>query len=519
MVPGTDRRVAEALTPERAARRHGLVAALVALVGGSLTLNHLLVGIFYDDGLYAGIAYALSHGLGYVHPHLPGHPAVVHFPPLYPLVLAPFFGTLSMQAAGFAARLLNILLAALAAGLIAWHAARSELLGTYAPRWLAAAVVAASAVALPMLTSLCVLFSEPLFSMLLAIAVILADRPSARWSPDAGALLAGAAAGLSLLTRSIGVAAGAGITLYLLLVRRAGWRRAALAGVPVAAAALAWGSWVLRHQGGIDPAMGTNYGSYFHTVQTAGLGYVWQGLHDVPRPLGDLTLRWLPGSVLYGVCGVAALGVLLYGLVVVARRSSIGFTLLGYLAILVVWPFPADRFVWAILPWLCVTWVAGALRIWYEPVVRPLRVPLAVVITAVVIGYARVELHGLITRSWKAVPSFISTSATEMLPWLRTLPADAVLAADFEPLFWLHTGRATVPFYIYGYRGRTVIGPTPAEQRAYLERQGATYVMITGSHSLSAPQLQALLAAYPGWLTPVKQWEGGRMVYRVNREH
>jgi len=116
----------EALTPAHAARRAGWAAALVALAGGALTLNQMLVGIFYDDGLYAGIAYALGHGLGYVHPHLPGHPAVVHFPPLYPLLLAPLFGTLSIQAAGFAAKLLNVLLAALAAGLVAWHATRAE---------------------------------------------------------------------------------------------------------------------------------------------------------------------------------------------------------------------------------------------------------------------------------------------------------------------------------------------------------------------------------------------------------
>src|SRR5439155_1290899 len=82
------------LTLEDAARRAGLAAALVALAGGALTLNHLLPGVFYDDGLYTGIAYALSHGLGYAHPHLPGHPAAVHFPPLYPLVLTPFVGLL-----------------------------------------------------------------------------------------------------------------------------------------------------------------------------------------------------------------------------------------------------------------------------------------------------------------------------------------------------------------------------------------------------------------------------------------
>ena len=65
------------LTAEAAARRAGVAAGLVALAGGALTLNHMLPGVFYDDGLYVGIAYALSHGIGYAHPHLPGSPAAV----------------------------------------------------------------------------------------------------------------------------------------------------------------------------------------------------------------------------------------------------------------------------------------------------------------------------------------------------------------------------------------------------------------------------------------------------------
>ncbi len=320
--------MAQPLTPARA----GLVAALVVLAGGALTLNHMLVGVFYDDGLYAGIAYALSHGQGYVHPNLPGHPAVVHYPPLYPLLLAPLFGTLSVQAAGFAAKVLNVLCAAAGAGLITAHATRAELLGPGAPRWLGAALVAAAAIALPMLTVLSVLFSEPLFGLLLAVAVILADRPPPSWSPDRATLLAGVAAALSLLTRSIGVAAGAGIVLYLLVVRRAAWQRAALAGAPVFIAGLAWGLWVLRHRGGIDPEMATDYGSYFEAVREAGPRVVWQSLGDLPRPLADLTLRWLPGAALATVLGIAALLMLLYGIALLVRRSSIGLTLVGYLA-------------------------------------------------------------------------------------------------------------------------------------------------------------------------------------------
>src|SRR5213078_2691090 len=150
----------------RGARRAAVVVFAVTLACGALALNRQLVGVFYDDGLYADVAYALTHGLGYVHPHLPGHPAVVHYPPLYPLVLSPFIGMLPLEAAGLAAKVLNIILAAAAAGLVAWHAASVQLLGREAPPWLAPLLVAGAVVALPMLTILSVLFSEPLFGVL-----------------------------------------------------------------------------------------------------------------------------------------------------------------------------------------------------------------------------------------------------------------------------------------------------------------------------------------------------------------
>ena len=84
---------------------------------GTLALNHNLVGGFYDDGLYAGIALALARGLGFVHPHLPGTPAVVHYPPLYPLMLAPLFGAFPVPVAAYLGKVLNLVLAALSAGL------------------------------------------------------------------------------------------------------------------------------------------------------------------------------------------------------------------------------------------------------------------------------------------------------------------------------------------------------------------------------------------------------------------
>ena len=324
-----------------------------------LTLNHALVGVFYDDGLYAGLATALGTAHGYVHPNLPGMPAAVHYPPLYPIVLAPFFGALSVQAAAVVGKVLNALLSAGAAGLITWHAAKSQLLGPppspRTPIWMAGAVVFAAAIAIPVLATQSVLFAEPLFGALLAVAVVAGDR-----STRPG--LAGVAAALALLTRSIGIAIVAGVLCFLLLHRAP--RRVALAvALPGVIGALVWGLWVATHARQIDPALALNYGTYLSPVAQAGLSAVAVNIRDLPRPLEVLAFGWIPVFWLYFILAIAALAIGLYGLWVVSRRSSIGLVLVFYVLILAIWPYPPDRFLWAVLPWLALVWCAGAFEV------------------------------------------------------------------------------------------------------------------------------------------------------------
>ena len=505
--------MADAQAVARDARRLGLGVAAVALLAGALVLNRDLVGVFYDDGFYAALAQSLARGQGYVQANLPGAPAAIHYPPLYPLLLAPLFGTLSIDAAGFAGKLFNLACAAAAAGLAAWHATRARLLGERAPRWLAAAVVGATAVAIPVLQTQSVLFAEPLFALLFAVTVALGDTPPLGWPPRAGALVAGLVAALALLTRTIGVAVGVGIVLFQLLVRESPWRRAALTAAPVAAAVVGWGLWTLTHRAGIDPALAINYGSYDAVVRQTGVGAFGAAAADLPRPLGVITLGWMPSLWLYYLFGAAALAVGAYGLWVLGRRSSAGLSLAGYLAILAVWPFPPDRFLWAILPWLALAWTAGAAALWRAP----LRAPIAVLGVPIVFGFSRYEAKGLTGRWWRGDAPAISANFRELLPWLGTLPPEAVLATDDEALVWLYTRRAAVPLYLYGYRGRVVVEPGPAEQRAYLERQGVTHIVLASSGGGSARQLRRLIAAYPDWLTPLHAWPGARWVYAVGR--
>ena len=484
----------------------GLVAAGVAFVAGALALNHGLVGVFYDDGLYAGLATAIAHGAGYVHPHLPGTPAAVHYPPLYPVVLAPLFGLLSVGAAAMVAKVLNLLLAAGAAGLVGWHAARTDLVDPGAARWLAPALVAAAAIAIPVLATQSVLFAEPLFAVLLAAAVILADRGGSPW-------LVGTAAALALLTRSIGVAAGAGIACFL-LERRTPWRNALKTFVPLAVAAVGWGLWVVTHERGIDPALGLNYGSYGEILRQTGLSALGVSAPDLPRPLEVITLGWIPVRWVYTVAAAASLGVGLYGLALLTRRSAVGFTLAFYLAILAMWPYPPDRFLWAVLPWLALAWAGGALALWRH---RWLRVPVGLLVTALVGGYLSYEFRG-VTGGWATKQAAaISANFNELIPVIKDLPDSSVVATDDEALVWLYTRRTSVPFYLESYRGRETLRPSPAEHHAYLERMHVTHVLLASATSPSAAELRGLIEAYPGWLTGVYRWSDSRWLFAVQR--
>ncbi len=507
--------MAPAMTPAHRERWAGAAACAVALAAGALTLNHNLVGVFYDDGLYAGLAWALGHGLGYIHPHLPGTPVAVHFPPLYPLLLAPLFASLPPAAAAFAGKVLNVGLAGVGVGLIAWHATRRALLGPEAPWWLAAAVVAAASLAVPSLTILTSLLSEPLFGVLLAAAVILADEtPAGSGGAVQRAALAGLAAALALLTRSIGVAVGAGIVLYLVAVRRADRNTALVAALPVALAALGWGLWVLRYRAGIDPAIAAGYGTYGDVLRQAGVSTLATRPFDLPRPLAVLTLGWVPSFAAYYLLGLPAIAVGVYGLGVLARRSAVGFTLVCYLAILALWPVPPDRFLWAVLPWLALAWVAGAVALWRH---RQLRLGIAVLVAALGLGYVHYEARGLAGRWWAVAAQRASASLSELVPWVGSLPRRAVVATDAEPLFWLYTGRRAVPCYLFTYRGGAEVRATPAEQLAFFEHAGVTHVLLGGPGS-SATQLAALLAAAPGRLKVVNRWPGGRVAFEFARE-
>src|SRR5439155_1200904 len=251
--------------------------------------------------------------------------------------------------------------------------------------------------------------SEPLFGLLLVAAVILADRPPPRLASGSAALLAGHAAALALLTRALGVAAGACVVAWLYAARRGSVaqarpdpsRQATLASLPLVAAGAGWAAWSLTQAHALGPLLA-------------------------------------PDSV----SGLAA---------------------------------------------------------------------------ALVAGYVRYETRGFAGRWWELSARRISDTFAEVLPTLDSLPPDAVIASDHDPLVWLYTRRVAVPLYISSYWGAHVIEPPPPVHRAYLERQGVTHVLLAGNQADGKEELERLLATYPGWLGIVRRWPDGATIFVVHR--
>ena len=94
-----------------------------------------------------------------------------------------------------------------------------------------------------------------------------------------------------------------------------------------------------------------------------GLSAIGKNIPDMSRPLEALAFGWIGSRWLYQIFSMLALGVGLYGVVLLTRRSAIGFVLVFYLAILAIWPHPPDRFLWAVLPWLTLAWAVGLFEV------------------------------------------------------------------------------------------------------------------------------------------------------------
>lgn len=497
-----------------------LAAALVAFGAIAALTPRALVGVFYDDGIYVALAKSLAEGNGYHLLYLPGAPGGVHYPFGYPAFLAALWKLWPHFPANVALfRAANAVLMGIFAALTVGHLG-ARVLGR---RWAGAALVVLAATALPLVTVATVLFAEPLFLALAAGACWVAESAS-RADGRRGALiavLAGALAGAAALTRSIGLSLVLGIVVTLFLANR---RRAALIAGLVAAAILApWSAWVAAHHRELDGAIASGYGTYGDLLRQSGWGWLsLRSFADVGGPLGTIALPPVPG--LRALLAIPACALLLFGIARLVREiPALGWTLVFYLLIVLVWPYGPDRFLWAVLPWIAIAFVFGVEAAWRRAAEasvaagQVIRTAVAAGAVGVAVGFGFFQVRGYVNGYATSTQRGISETMGTILPWIRerTEP-DAVIAGEDEALIWLYTGRRAVPNYLWRVRGRSAEGVGADSLRAWLDRTRANYLILTGPRSDPAAAVDELMGKRPGYLEMFQVWPGPMFAFRIH---
>jgi hypothetical protein len=479
------------------AREWPYVLALCVFVLALWAQADAMVGVFYDDGIYVVLAKALATGEGYRNIHLPGAPAAVHYPVLYPLALSLLWRLWPAFPANVVLfEIFDAAALAVAAWLMALHARRANLPLTAAPLALLLGFTA-----FPLLAVVGVRLSEPLFLALFAGAVLLADGDVVT---DRKAVGAGVLAGLATLARSVGVAVVAGVAVGLWIKGR---RRAAVIHAAVAAVMVVpWFGWAMGAKGGIDPRLAASYGTYFDELGQAGVSGVLPGFDlSVLGPLARLTLPGVPGWLWYPLAALLAV-VIGWGGVILARRlTCLLASVVAYLLIIAFWPFPPDRFLWILVPWMALLGAAGGIALWRRGI--PGRVAVAALVLALAVGYLPRQVTSLKNRGFARTAERISTPFGVLVPAISAeTPGAAVVASADEPLIYLYTGRRAVPNHIFRWKERDTEAFSADTTYQFFCDYGVSYLALTSPTANAAPLSMGL--------EPMFRVSGGPALFR-----
>ena len=431
-----------------APRTIAAIAALVVLVGAIASITPDPIGVFWDDGVYLLTAKALAAGDGYRYTYLPGAPPAIHYPPGFPLLLAAVLKVTPAFPANVAVlKLLNPLCLALGV----YGAAR---LGARALRVSvgpAAVAVAICALIAPVMVLTNVLLSESLFFALLTWTLIAAED-AVTGGGTRRAFAAGALCALLALVRTVG---GVMIPAALIALWWRGRRREAVLLLAAAVALLApWQLWVWAAARGFPDELRGSYGPYLEWVVNGyrrdpglALEVLAKNAGDLWRAFGIVFAPRLPHVVQVGAaCALrAALGA---GLAALARRAPVLLLfLLAYGAIVLLWPYNPERFVWAVWPLaglvLAAATDAGA---WLAPR-WPAAPRLAILgVSLLLTGHAAYAARGL-AAGWAGAPQRAMTARLwPLVQWTVTHAGDHdIVASDGHVMIALYTGHTTMP--------------------------------------------------------------------------
>ncbi len=434
-------------------------------------------GIYRDDALYFSSAKALAEGRGYILSSLPGNPPQTKYPVLYPWLLSWVWKWDPSFPANLVPSVCLTVLFSCAFLVIAFQMLR-KLKGV--GDWPAVAIVAVCASLPTFLLASGSVLSDSLFMALALAAALLADTAMRAGGRLPLAVLVGVLAGLSVITRSVGVAVVVGIVVAGLF-RRALRQAVAvcLGAAPFVLIALWVGRLSLAASGGgvrgysPDLPLGWQqtfayYISYpkmwkfcvpniyvFLSMLRGNLGAfletpAWYWLHPTLRIGSSFAATALSSPLIF---------IALAGILRQARSDEwkpLHFIFALYLGILLLWNYPVmDRFLLLFVPLFCVgLWVEGKhLGRLLGGALRAGRLGERVLAGVVLAGLAALAA----TAVWNTAQFYRPDPAAELqaarlrqdkaqaYDWIRknALQDDRIVACE-DGRVYLYTGRQTV---------------------------------------------------------------------------
>lgn len=487
------------MTDRAAARdRQSLVGTLaVAALLGLFAMNDVPLGVFQDDGHYLILARALAVGDGYRYANLPGAPAATHFPPGFPLLLAPLWWVAPRFPANVVFfKLVNVALLPVAALAMRSFARRVGGLSVVA----ASLVAVACAATVPVLFLNGLLFSETAFIAALCATLTLAEQLVSRPSNSVRrAVLTGIAVGALALLRTVGLAVLPALLLSLVVRRRGRDAAWVLGGALVALGP--WQYWTAIHGHDVPSSIAGGYGSYagwlVDAYRAGGVPFSVAVLRENARGLlMPLTLfglidapRWMQA-----VAGMPLLAMFAAGLRLLWRRAPVTvLTLPPYLLLLLAWPFPPDRFLWPLWPLIVVGGVLGAQSLgWSAGRSMRWQWPVRLVAGVLVALFLAWHIRTWPSRSWERGERANARMGVAAAGVAARLPADGLVASDMDAMVHLYAGRPAVPLLALTaeqhVRARTD-DEVAAQLAAVLRSYHPRWVIVTERESLRAAQV------------------------------
>jgi len=507
------------------------VGAIVAALG-VWAQNAALVGVNYDDGIYALLAKALADGDGYNLKFLPVSLPGIKYPPVYPGSLVPFWVFSGSQATALLGmKIANGLYIGVAAGLFTFLLVDLAIL----PPLLAVVVALLGFASGSMMLVSAGLLSEPLYLVLLFAALWVADTP--KRDPRLSRLIAaGSLAGLVVLTRTVGVTLL--VAVMIGLWRRFGWKPASKTLAIATVLIVPWIAFTLVGSGKVPELLMPRYGSYLQLYLANLDGSLWAAVDIAWTNVGAI-LQTLGGKLLpqFSPLVRSLTGVLLIVLAMLGSfkiwRDAPATAVYPwlYLGLVSVWSFPPFRFLFIVFPLLLAlavvslpvlvtraTEALGGDKITRAklPLLRVTVVGVGLIVLAN-LGYR--EVRALSRRVWDGAELDKSASSAELVDWvLERTDSETVIAYDLDALVALHTGRKVVPSNyepVHIWYRRDLPHPELLA-RLYLDME-VDYVAVRSSPLAAAP-IDALMGHRPGGLRMTHVTPGGVMILETDRQ-